>query len=592
LAIRASNLQNAKDLKSMAEKNPFKVALASYRSIVISVLIFSAVINILMFVSPLYMLQVYDRVLHSRSEMTLLMLTLIAIGMLMTYGLLEWLRSRVLVRAGLRFDDMIAKGVFSRVITMTMRNPQARSEFALTDIDKLREFLTGSGLIAMCDLPWMPVFLAVCFYFHPLIGWIAVGGAVIIFGLAIANELVTKKLLSQASNHSQSAQHFSNTTLQNVEVIRALGMENDLRARWSGFHKDTLETQALASDRAGALLSASKFVRMSLQILILGAGGYLAIQNLISPGAIIAASIMMGRALQPVDQVVGQWKQFVGARQAYGRLKKIFIDVPEETSPMELPKPKGKVSVEQLMVVAPGTRTPLVQGVTFNLEPGEVLSILGPSGAGKSTLIRSLVGAWPALSGAIRLDGSELNHWSQNDLGAHLGYLPQNVELFAGSVAENIGRFREGATAEDIIAAAKLSRVHEMIQSLPNGYETQIGVGGRQLSGGQRQRVGLARAVFGLPSVVILDEPNANLDSEGEEALAHAVSDLKKQGVTVIFVTHKIALVAQSDKTLVLNGGKMQAFGSTKELLQPKEATSTVVPPSMGSAAQPQPKIN
>lgn len=563
----------------LAEKNPFKSALSSYRTIVLSILLFSAVINILMFVSPLYMLQVYDRVLHSRSEMTLLMLTVIAIAMLVTYGLLEWLRSRVLVRAGLKFDDMIANGVFSRVITLTMRNPQARSEFALTDIDKLREFLTGSGLIAMCDLPWVPVFLAVCFYFHPLIGWIAVGGAVIIFALAIANEFMTKKLLSQASSHSQSAQHFSNTTLQNVEVIRALGMEDDLRARWNVFHRDTLESQALASDRGGALLSASKFVRMSLQILILGAGGYLAIQNLISPGAIIAASIMMGRALQPVDQVVGQWKQFVGARQAYGRLKKMFDDVPEETDRMELPKPKGKVTVEQLMVVAPGTRTPLIQGVTFALEPGEVLSVLGPSGAGKSTLIRSLVGAWPALSGAIRLDGSELQHWRQNDLGGHLGYLPQNVELFAGTIAENISRFREGVSSDDIIAAAKLSRVHGMIQSLPNGYETQIGVGGRQLSGGQRQRVGLARAVFGLPSVIILDEPNANLDSEGEEALGNAVGDLKRHGITVIFVTHKIALVAQSDKTLVLNAGKMQAFGSTKELLQPKEATSTVVPP-------------
>lgn len=570
----------------MAEKNPFKLALSSYRSIIISILLFSAVINILMFVSPLYMLQVYDRVLHSRSEMTLLMLTLIAIGMLLTYGVLEWLRSRVLVRAGLRFDDMIANGVFSRVITMTMRNPQARSEFALSDIDKLREFLTGSGLIAMCDLPWMPVFLAVCFYFHPLIGWIAVGGAAIIFALAIANEFMTKKLLSQASNHSQSAQHFSNTTLQNVEVIRALGMENDLRARWNVFHRDTLETQALASDRAGALLSASKFVRMSLQILILGAGGYLAIQNLISPGAIIAASIMMGRALQPVDQVVGQWKQFVGARQAYARLQKMFIDVPEDTDRLALPKPKGKVTVEQLMVMAPGTRTPLIQGVTFTLEPGEVLTILGPSGAGKSTLIRALVGAWPAVSGTVRLDGSELQHWSQNELGSHLGYLPQNVELFAGTIAENISRFREGASSEDIIAAAQLARVHAMIQSLPNGYETQIGVGGRQLSGGQRQRVGLARAVFGMPSVVILDEPNANLDSEGEEALGHAVSDLKKNGTTVIFVTHKIALVAQSDKTLVVNGGKMQAFGSTKELLQPKEATSTVVAPAAASSIQ------
>ena len=557
----------------MNKYSPFRAALSSYRAIVVSVLLFSAVINILMFVSPLYMLQVYDRVLQSRSELTLLMLTAIAIGMLMTYGILEWVRSRVLVRAGLRFDDMIAKGVFTRVITMTMRNPQSRSEFALGDIDKLREFLTGSGLIAICDLPWIPVFLAVCFYFHPLIGWIATVGALIIFVLAIINELTTKKLLSEANQHSQSAQHFSSTTLQNVEVIRALGMESDLRSRWTKFHGDTLRTQALASDRAGVLLSMSKFVRMSLQILILGAGGYLAIQDLISPGAIIAASIMMGRALAPVDQVVGQWKQFVAARTAYGRLKRIFFDVPEENERLDLPTPTGAVDVEQLVVMAPGTRVPLLKGVTFKLAKGEVLAVIGPSGAGKSTLVRALVGAWPAMSGTIRLDGAELQHWQHNELGKHLGYLPQNVELFAGSIAENIGRFREDFSSEEVIDAASLSRVHQMVQNLPEGYDTQIGVGGSQLSGGQRQRVGLSRALFGSPVLVILDEPNANLDGEGEEALAKTIVDLKAQGTSVIFVTHKIGLVAASDKTLVLNDGKVQAFGDTQDMLQPKAAT-------------------
>lgn len=526
-----------------------------------------------MFVSPLYMLQLYDRVLHSRSEMTLIMLTLIAVGLLITYAVLEWVRSRVLVRAGLRFDDMISDGLFTRVITQTMQSPKSRSEFALSDIDRLREFLTGQGLIAICDLPWIPVFLAVCFYFHPIIGWIAVVGAAIIFALAIANEVMTKKLLNEASGYSQSATHFSNTTLRNVEVIRALGMETSLRSRWSIFHRDALETQAIASDRAGVLLSTSKFVRMTLQILILGAGGYLAITNQISPGAIIAASIMMGRALQPVDQVVGQWKQFVGARAAYGRLKKMFDDVPGEVDRLELPKPSGRISVDQLAVVAPGTRTPLLQGVTFSLEPGEVLAVIGPSGAGKSSLIRSMVGVWPIVSGAIRLDGAELSHWKQNDLGAHLGYLPQDVELFAGSIAENIGRFREEATPAEIIEAATISGVHQMIQALPDGYETQIGVGGGQLSGGQRQRVGLARAIFGKPSFIILDEPNANLDSEGEDALAKTVLQLKAQGVTVVFVTHKISLVAVSDKVLILNAGKMQAFGPTKELLQPTQVT-------------------
>lgn len=562
----------------MKNENPFQVALTTYRSILFATIMFSIAINALMFVGPLYMLQVYDRVLHSRSEMTLMMLTLIALAMLMVYGLLEWLRSRVLVRAGLRFDQMIAKGVFTRVVTSTLKQPQARSEFALGDIDRLREFFTGSGLIAICDVPWIPVFLVVCFLFHPIVGWIATCGALIIFALAIANEFMTKKPLAEAAGHSQAAQHFSNSTLQNVEVIRALGMETSLRGRWNAMHRSMLEKQASASDRAGGLLSTSKFVRMALQTIILGAGAYLAIEGEISPGSMIAASIMMGRALSPVDQVVGQWKQFIGARLAYKRLNQIFREVPEEIERTELPAPTGNLTVDQLIVVAPGSRTPLLQGVTFAVKPGEAVAVVGPSGAGKSSLVRSLVGVWQPLSGAIRIDGAELQHWNRDELGNHLGYLPQSVELFAGTIAENIARFKEGAKAEDIIKAAQLARVHQMIQNLPDGYETQIGVGGRQLSGGQRQRVGLARALFGDPALIILDEPNSNLDSEGEEALAQAIAELKLQGKAIIVVSHKMSLVALTDKTLILADGRMRAFGSTRDVLQPKPAVPATAP--------------
>jgi ATP-binding cassette subfamily C protein/ATP-binding cassette subfamily C protein EexD len=562
----------------MQKVNPFQQALTTYRSIVLSTVVFSIAINALMFVGPLYMLQVYDRVLHSRSEITLLMLTLIALAMLMIYGLLEWLRSRVLVRAGLRFDQMISEGLFTRVVTSTLKQPQARADVALSDIDRLREFFTGSGLIAICDVPWIPVFLFVCFLFHPLIGWVATSGALIIFALALANEFMTKKPLGEAAAHGQAAQHFSNSTLQNVEVIRALGMETSLRGKWARMHRSMLEKQAYASDRAGGLLSTSKFVRMALQTLILGAGAYLAIEGAISPGAMIAASIMMGRALSPVDQVVGQWKQFVAARTAYGRLSQIFREIPEETDRTALPKPNGHLSAEQLVVVAPGSRTPLLQGITFAVQPGEAVAIVGPSGAGKSSLVRALVGVWHPLSGAVRLDGSELIHWDRDDLGNHLGYLPQSVELFAGTIAENIARFKEDASAEEIVDAAKRARVHQMIQNLPEGYETQIGVGGRQLSGGQRQRVGLARALFGSPAVIVLDEPNSNLDSEGEEALAQAIADLKREKKAVIVVSHKISLVALTDKTLVLADGKMRAFGPTRDVLQPKAATATIEP--------------
>lgn len=570
--------------------NPFQQALTTYRTIIVATMIFSIAINVLMFVSPLYMLQVYDRVLHSRSEMTLIMLTVIALAMLALYGLLEWIRSRVLVRAGLRFDEMIAKSVFSRVITSTLKSPQSRSEFALMDIDRLREFLTGSGLIALCDLPWMPIFLAVCFLFHPLIGWISLIGAAVIFAIAIANEFMTKKHLSQATMASQGAMHFSNSTLQNVEVIRALGMEDSLRSRWSFMHRGMLESQAIASDRSGALLSLSKFVRMGLQTIILGAGAYLALEGAISPGSIIAASIMMGRALQPVDQVVGQWKQFLGARQAYDRLNKIFVEMPEEDEKLPLPAPSGTLHIEQLAVAAPGGKTPLVHSVSMLVNPGEAVAIVGPSGAGKSSLVRALVGVWPPAAGTIRIDGSELQHWDADALGRHLGYLPQSVELFAGTIAENISRFREDANPDDIIEAAKLANVHHLIQNLPDGYDTQIGVGGRSLSGGQRQRVGLARALYGNPSVIILDEPNANLDSEGEEALNQVILKLKQMGKAILFVSHKMSLVAMSDKTLVLAQGRMQGFGATRDLLQPKPAVAAVAqqPAGQGEGGQSQ----
>ncbi|MCV6547740.1 MAG: type I secretion system permease/ATPase [Cohaesibacter sp.] len=553
-------------------KNPFKQALATYRQIVAATIVFSAAINILMFVSPLYMLQVYDRVLQSRSEVTLLMLTIIAVAMLALYGILEWLRSRVLVRAGLRFDRMISDGVFTRVVDTSIKNPQSKSKFALMDIDRLREFLTGSGLISLCDLPWLPVFLAVCFFFHPLIGWIATGGAIVIVIITIANEFMTKTQLSEATNVGQAAMHFSNSTLVNVEVIRALGMESSLRKRWVGLHRSMLEKQATASDRAGALQSFSKFVRMGLQTLILGAGAYLALQGQISPGSIIAASIMMGRALQPVDQVVAQWKQFIAARQAYDRLETMFVEVPEEEDKIDLPTPEGKLSVENLILFAPGTQTPLVRGVSFEAQPGEAVAVVGPSGAGKSSLVRALVGIWAPASGSVRLDGAELQHWETDKLGQHVGYLPQSVELFEGTISENIARFRDDATSEEIINAAKQANVHDLIQSMEKGYDTQIGPGGQQLSGGQRQRVGLARALFGNPALLVLDEPNANLDSEGEEALNKVILSLKARGKTILFVSHKISLIAVSDKALILRDGAMSGFGATQDLLQPKPA--------------------
>lgn len=564
----------------MHQKNSLQIAYGKFRSAMAATIVFSFFTNLLMFVGPLYMLQIYDRVLASRNEMTLVMITGIAVAMLLCYGLLEFTRSRLLVRAGLQFDEVVANPVFHRVVQQKTAMPASQAHIALTDIDKVREFMTGQGILSFFDAPWVPLFLALCFAFHPWLGLVATVGAFIIFALALTNEFATRGALQDAGKASQAANHFVNTTMQNAEVIRALGMEKPLTQRWIKQHDQMLLHQAKASDRAGSIMATSKFVRMSLQVAILGVGAYLAIQQLISPGIMIAASIVMGRALAPVEQAVGQWKQFVGARAAHARLKQLFAQVSEQEERVELPAPKGKLSVDKLFATVPGTRDALLRGISFNIEPGEVLAIIGPSGSGKSSLVRHLVGSSNPASGAVRLDGTEMQHWGPDQLGRYIGYLPQDVKLFSGSVAENVSRFAEGADDKDIVIASKLSGAHDMIQTLGNGYETEVGDGGMFLSGGQRQRVGLARAVYRLPSLIVLDEPNSNLDSMGEKALIQCIQELKKMGKTVIVVTHKSNLLAVSDKTLMLMNGAVEKFGLTKELFtqqkQQQQALSKV----------------
>lgn len=550
----------------MNRPTPLARAYARFRAIFVTTIVFSFSVNALLFVGPLYMLQIYDRVLASRNETTLVMITLIAVGLLIAYGSLEYLRSRMLVRAGMEFDEALAAPLFNRVVKMKLANQGSGAEAVLTDIDKLREFLTGHGLLAFFDAPWVPLFLVLCFLFHPILGFVATAGAVLIFALALANELLTRQALRKAAQAGQGANQFAGAALQNVEVIRALGMEEQLGARWRERHTAMLNEQAVASDRAGVIMSSTKFIRSSLQVFILGAGAYLALKQEITPGIMIAASIIMGRALAPVEQAVGQWRQFVGARQAHKRLMQLFKDIPEDEERTELPAPTGRVTIEQLSSVIPGTRVPMLKNVSFEIQPGETLAIIGPSGSGKSTLLRHLVGVSPTLAGHVRLDGADLGHWEPDQLGRFLGYLPQDVKLFSGTVAENISRFKEGESA-DVVAAAQLAGTHDMIQRLTNGYETQMGDGGHQLSGGQRQRIGLARALYGNPVFVILDEPNSNLDSEGELALMEALRRLKERQVTVVIVTHKPSVLALSDKVLLLKDGAVQSFGPAHNFL-------------------------
>lgn len=555
----------------MQQPNSLESAYKKYRAAFAATMIFSFCTNLLMFVGPLYMLQIYDRVLSSRNETTLLMLSGIAVALLVSYGLLEFIRSKLLVRAGLQFDEVLAHPVFHRVVKQQTAMPGSNSHVALSDIDKVREFITGQGILSFFDAPWVPLFLALCFAFHPWLGLVATGGAVIIFILALTNELSTRKVLADAGQASQGASHFASTTMQNAEVIRALGMEKALSKRWLQQHDDMLDHQARASGRAGMVVASSKFVRMSLQVAILGTGAYLAILQEISPGIMIAASIVMGRALAPVEQAVGQWKQFVGARQSHKRLKKLFDQVAADEPRTEMPEPKGRLSVEQLYALLPGTNDPLLKRISFSVEPGEVLAIIGPSGSGKTTLARHLVGASEPANGAVRLDGTEIQHWDAEQIGQHLGYLPQDVKLFRGTVGENISRFQDDAQDSDIVAAAQQAGAHDMIQKFPEGYGSDVGEGGNFLSGGQRQRVGLARAVYKEPCLVVLDEPNSNLDNHGEQALVTCIKQLKEKGKTVVLITHKASLLALSDKTLMLVNGAVEKYGPTKDIFQPQE---------------------
>jgi ATP-binding cassette, subfamily C, bacterial len=530
-------------------------------------IIFSFFLNLLMFVSPLYMLQIYDRVLGTRNLATLGGLTVIAAALLMVWAGLETLRSRLLVRAGVLFDERFAAPMFKVVYQGILLQPDAINQQNLRDVDTIREFLTGSGLIAFCDAPWFPVFILAAFVLHPWFGVIAIVGGLTTLGLALLNEIATRKTLLAASKASMTAGQSAQSTFRNTEVVQAMGMVDALIGRWSRHHSQVLALQARASDRAGAIVAFTKFFRMLLQTMILGVGAYLAVKHEISAGMMIAASILIGRALQPIELAVANWKGFLGAREAFGRMGRLLALVGAEPERMSLPRLQGSVAVENIVAGAPGGRAPILRGVSFSVGAGELLGIVGPSAAGKSSLARVLVGVWRVTAGAVRLDGSDLLHWDPKELGRHLGYLPQDVELFGGTVAENIARFEE-IDDEAVIAAARLAGCHELIQNLPDGYNTNIGENGQVLSGGQRQRIGFARSLYRTPSLIVLDEPNANLDAAGEEALLAALQKLKTMGVTVILVTHKVNILSMVDKLLILQEGIVQTFGARDEILR------------------------
>jgi PrtD family type I secretion system ABC transporter len=547
-------------------ENMLRQAIRKCASSLLVVIFFSLFINLLMFVAPLHMLQIYDRVLVSRSEVTLLVLTFLAIGLLMIYGLLEGVRSRILVRMGLKFDELVSSKMFGIIFDTALSSPKQANSQALKDIDSVRDFISGGPIICLCDCPWVPIFIAACFILHPVLGFVALIGAVLVFILAALNEKMTRRRLSEATKFSIQSMNYAVTSLRNAEIIKALGMGGGIKSNWVESRDSMLINQSIASDRAGSIIASSRFVRMGLQVTMLATGGYLAVQDLITPGSMIAASIIMGRALAPVEMAVSQWKNFVAARDSYKRLNELIDIQPQIQEHMDLPNPLGKLDLSGVTIRPPESDSIVVTNLSLSFMPGTVTGIIGPSGSGKSSLARVIVGVWPAFRGSVRCDGAKLEDWGSEKLGPFIGYMPQDVELFSGTVAENISRF-QGAEAEEIVLAAKKAGVHELILNLSKGYDTDIGAGGQALSGGQRQRIALARAMYKSPRIIVLDEPNSNLDAAGEKALAETIIAAKESGATVIVISHRPALLASTDKVAVLNQGSLAKYGDRDQVL-------------------------
>jgi ATP-binding cassette subfamily C exporter for protease/lipase len=552
--------------KLLDSKNEIQQILLGFKSTFYTVGLFSAVTNLLMLVPSLYMLQVYDRVLASRNELTLLMLTMLMLGAYLFMCLLELVRSFVLVRVGARFDMQLNKRIYTAAFEQNLRRAGGNAGQALQDLTAIRQFLTGNALFAFFDAPWFPVYLIVIFLFEPSLGIFALCGTVIQVILAYVNEVATRKPLAEASTMSIIAGNVATNNLRNAEVIESMGMLPNLLSRWFKLHSRFLTLQAEASEKAGRIAAATKFVQVSLQSLVLGFGALLVIEGKITSGMMIAASILVGRAMSPVQQVIGVWRSWSSTRSAYERLNTLLEKNPERPAGMPLPKPQGAVAVEAVSASAPGTQTLVLKGLNFSISPGDALGVIGPSGSGKSTLARLLVGVWPAVMGKVRLDGADIFSWNKGELGPHIGYLPQDIELFGGTVSENIARFGE-IDSEKVVMAAKRAGVHEMILHLPKGYDTPLGDGGAGLSGGQRQRLGLARAMYGDPSVIVLDEPNSNLDDVGEAALLRAVSDLRQRGKTIVLITHRTSIISATNKLLLLRDGNAEMFGPTNQVL-------------------------
>ncbi|MBW2187462.1 MAG: type I secretion system permease/ATPase [Deltaproteobacteria bacterium] len=525
---------------------------------------FSMFINVLQLTFPIYMLQIYDRVLSSYSLPTLYVLTFAAVLSLIIMSALEFVRSRLLVRCGVAIDQALSGDVLDNVLKRAALSGEQPNQANLRDVNILRNFFAGNAIFTLFDIPWTPLFLAVIYILHPLLGLVATGGAVMLIVFALINEKLTRKPLEAANMVNGFSMKFVETARRNAQSVRSMGMIGGVTTRWQGYNDTVTKLQTQSSRQAGLIQSMSGWLRQSMQVFIYGVGAWLTLKGEATAGCMIAASIIMGKALGPVQTGIATWKSMVEARGAWKRLDALFGQQSGQEA-MDLPSPTGQLSAEHVSFAIQNTA--ILRDISFSLEPGESLGLIGPSGAGKSTLCRLLLGIWPATAGKVRLDGADIYTWEQEKLGPYIGYLPQEVELFSGTVADNIARLCE-VDSEKIIAAAKQAGAHELILGFPHGYDTRIGDGGVVLSGGQRQRLGLARALYGNPKLVVLDEPNSNLDDEGEQALIASWPKLKQQGTTLIVVSHKPGLLSGVDKILMLKNGQLALFGPRDAVFQ------------------------
>jgi PrtD family type I secretion system ABC transporter len=553
------------DHGGILQPDELTAALRTSRPYFVNAALFSLAINLLYLASPIYMLQVYDRVVSSASIVTLVMLTVVLLIAFLALAGLDVVRARLLTRASMRLDRLLSGRVLTALMESESGTGRARSQ-PLRDFDSLRQFITGRGVHALFDLPWTPIYLVIIFILHPVLGAFALSCTVTLVALAFLNERLTNAPLREANAAADKSYSFTEMSLRNSEAVKAMGMAGGVLKRWADDRTRMIDRQISASDHSAVMSSLIRFLRLSMQSVILGLGAYLVIERSLTAGAIFAGSILLSRSLQPVEQVVASWRGFVSARDSFLRVRKLLNANPQLPPRLELPRPRGKVSVEGLCYAVPGTAKAILRNVSFHVGAGEALGVIGPSGAGKSTLIRHIVGLIRPTVGVVRLDGADIAAWPRTSAGRYIGYLPQDVELFADTIAANIGRFSP-ATSEAVVAAAQMAGVHEMILRLPDGYETEVGEGGMTLSGGYRQRIGLARAVLDNPALVVLDEPSSNLDAAGDTALNECILRLKKNGTTVVLVSHRPATIAAVDTVVMLMDGMVAGFGPRAEIM-------------------------